>query len=225
MEAYMKAQITNIIQFGRVRRRSIGRRPSKYNGNIGSALGKGLSDMVMQSLTAQFAEPTNERGLRDRALFLTMTRTALRAAEVVSLRWSNLIQLPEGPSAFRVRVKGGRTHLVIPGDEAIAAVRAYHVAARIISDGLFHSLPNRALSGVRSILSTRGLQKIVNRWSVRTGTGKPVHPHAMRHTAVQKAFDLAGSIAAQKLAGHSSPVVTARHYTRPYFDGSIILSW
>ncbi|MBE7438162.1 MAG: tyrosine-type recombinase/integrase [Spirochaetales bacterium] len=154
-----------------------------------------------------------------------MSKTALRAAEVVSLRWSSAIELPEGDQAFQVRTKGGKIHIVLPGPEALAAMRAYSVLAAPNSDHVFHSLPNRAGAGSRTVLSTRGLQKIVAGWQVKTGTGRSVHPHALRHTAIQKAFDLAGGMAAQKLAGHSSALVTSRFYTRPYYDASAILSW
>ncbi|MBE8355692.1 site-specific recombinase, partial [Leptospira interrogans serovar Pomona] len=34
-----------------------------------------------------------------------------------------------------------------------------------------------------------------------------------------------GSIAAQKVLGHSTPVTTSKFYTKPYFDGSKFLTW
>lgn len=197
----------------------------RRGGSTGDFVGKGVSDADMRALTGHFAAPTDEAGLRNRALFLIMSRTGLRAAEVVSLRWSALVTLPEGLQGFRVRVKGGKDHIVVPGPEAIAAAREYHLKAAIVSDFLFYSLPLRNRSGERNILTTRGLQKVVNGWGVKTGQGRLIHPHSLRHTAVQKAFDLGGTLAAQKLAGHSSPAVTGKHYTRPYHDCSTLLTW
>jgi integrase/recombinase XerC len=60
---------------------------------------------------------------------------------------------------------------------------------------------------------------------VKTGKRKLASCHSLRHTAGQKVFDAKGSIAAQKLLGHSSPVTTALFYTKPYYDATDSLNW
>jgi len=205
----------------------------------GAAFGRGISHMDMEKLEDTFAQPRNEREFRDRALFFMMSRTGLRAREVLSLKWSSMIRTPESLVVFSYTKKGGKTAYTVPGDEALAAVREYHVSASIESEFFFLSLPNRARGGQRSRLTVRSLERLVSEWGERlnirigrarthTRTGLPVfslHPHSFRHTAVQRVFDTMGSMAAMKLASHSSMLTTSRHYTKPYFDGSSILRW
>ncbi|MBL8020740.1 MAG: tyrosine-type recombinase/integrase [Leptospirales bacterium] len=191
----------------------------------GMMLGRGITHDVVQSLNNKFQSPETEREFRDRAIFVFLTRTALRAHELVSLKWSAMIQTPEGDEVFQYRKKGGRDAFTAPGKKAIRAVREYHDAFGIQSDFLFVSLPGRNLRE-RHGLSTRSLQKIVNTWNVKTSAGKMIHPHALRHTAAQRAFDKAGSLAAQKLCGHSSPAITSAFYTRPYLSNvEELLDW
>lgn len=187
--------------------------------------GKGLTDSDMAELTARFADPSTEAEHRDRALFLVMSSTGLRAAEVLRLKWSDAVKTPEGKEGFWYVRKGGRTLLTIPSPQALEAVRAYHAAAGIEADRFFHSLPNRAKANERTPLTTRSLQRIVNAWNVTTASRRKVHPHALRHTVLQRVHDREGSIAAQMKGGHSSMVTTSRHYVRPYHDGTQHLDW
>ena len=186
-----------------------------------SMVGKGLTDRTMRTLMERFASPSTEKEFRDRALLYVMAATALRAAEVVQLRWSQSFRSPEGLRVFTFRKKGGKTGYCVPGGRALAAVRAYQRVARTRSDEFFLCLPNNIQD--RNPLSARGLRYIIRAWDVPTASGRTIHCHALRHTAAQMAFDKGGSIAAQLLCGHSSPHTTARYYMRPYIDASGLL--
>lgn len=183
-----------------------------------SMVGKGLTDRTLRTLMERFARPLTEKEFRDRALFHVMVATALRAAEVVQLRWSQSFRSPEGLRVFTFRKKGGKTGYCVPGGRALAAVRAYQRMARVRSDEFFLCLPGNIQD--RKPLSARGLRYIIRAWDVQTAAGRTIHCHALRHTAAQMAFDKGGSIAAQLLCGHSSPDTTARYYMRPYIDAS-----
>ena len=139
---------------------------SKRSKSQESYIGKGLDDATMHSLASAFSNPADERDFRNRALFLLMSKTALRASEVVSLSWSNLITLPEGIQAFRVVAKGAKCHIVVPGAEAIIGLREYNEKIGNSSDHIFYSLPLRSMEGLRTKLSARGLQKN-NQWMGR----------------------------------------------------------
>ncbi|TGK17591.1 tyrosine-type recombinase/integrase, partial [Leptospira kmetyi] len=89
-------------------------------------------------------------------------------------------------------------------------------------DYFFQTLPKRNQT-IRSPLSKRGLQFIVSSWNVKTCQGRNVHCHALRHTVGIRLLSEVGSIAAQKVLGHSSPITTSKFYTLPYFDGSEFL--
>ncbi|MBI40622.1 MAG: hypothetical protein CMF59_13565 [Leptospiraceae bacterium] len=188
-------------------------------------LGKGLSDGTVRQLMKQFSAPKDERGYRDRAILWIALHSGLRAHELTQLRWSDAVESPEGETLFRVRCKGGRIGYCLLGERVLEIVREYNYYYGDEADTLLLTLPNRALGGKRGPLSTRGLQKIIQSWGVETCSGRPIHPHALRHTAIQKAFDNGGSIFAQKLAGHSNPTTTSRFYTRPYVDPTDLLNW
>ncbi len=215
------AQKSNVIPITRARSRG-GNRGDGGNSRIGIMVGKGLSDLAMSLLEARFANPACEADYRNRALLFVMRETALRAAELLQLdRADSFEEVVDGEPGrvFRVRLKGGDTDGVFVSDATLAVVQEYHAFAGINSGHLFHSLSLRNLRGARSLLTTRGLQKIIRSWSVETLAGRLVHPHALRHTAIQKANDREGSLYAQKIARHRSAETTGRHYLKPYVNG------
>tara|TARA_B100001939_G_scaffold344780_1_gene359945 strand:- start:2256 stop:2978 length:723 start_codon:yes stop_codon:yes gene_type:complete len=205
----------------------------------GIMLGRGITDADMRKLENHFQNPQTEKEHRDRALYLILSRTALRAREIVSLRLSDAVTLPDGKTAFPVRRKGGRIVPAIPGDTALAALREYHATLDFSPEEFFLTLPNRARKGMRRPLDVRSLERIVERWgkelNIHTGrdrrntqTGErtcKLHPHAFRHTALQRLFSLVGAEAARKVGGHTSTRTLERFYTATYFDASDHLDW
>ncbi|MGJ4747302.1 tyrosine-type recombinase/integrase [Leptospira sp. SA-E8] len=186
--------------------------------------GKGLTDQTMKSLYNRFSKPKTEEDHRNRALFSILSKTGLRAKEVVSLRFSNLVKAPTGETLITFTRKGGKLGFAVLPEESLKTIREYHSAFEIQSDMFFLSRPKRNQTA-RTALTTRSLQRIVSSWDVTTCQGKKIHPHALRHTVGQKMLDKAGSIAAQKVLGHSSPITTAKFYTKPFVDGSEYLKW
>jgi len=193
--------------------------------SAGSMFGKGLSDRAMKKLSKKFGKPVSETDFRNRALFLVMSSTGLRAKEILSLKFTDKIESPEGDILFRYLRKGGNLAFAVISGEALGSVKKYHETFGIESDHFFVTLPVNRTKGRRMPMTTRQLGRIVNGWNVTTGTGRPVHPHAFRHTVGQKMFDVYGSMAAQKKLGHTSPVITSKYYTRPYYDGTDVLKW
>jgi len=203
----------------------IPRTADAHFGSGESMFGKGVGEREMAELALKFSSPKTERDYRNRALFLVMSRTGLRAKEIVGLTFSNMVRTPEGEAVFCYEKKGGKIGYTMPGEEALQAVREYHEFTGVRSDYFFFSLPNRSMGGQRTPITTTSLRRIVQTWDVRTGRGRLIHPHALRHSVGQRVMDAAGSIAAQKVLGHSSPVTTARFYTRPVYDGLRYLQW
>lgn len=191
----------------------------------GYAMAKNISDSQMSELAAKFAYPKTERDYRNRAIFMVLSQTAMRASEICRLKLSNIIELDNGKPAFQFyRKKNKDLHIVPISEELLDAIEAYHNFAGIKSDHIFWSLPN-FLKEKRTRIVERTFQRIVNSWNVKTGKRKLASCHSFRHTAGQKVFDKYGSIAAQKVLGHRSPVTTALFYTKPYFDASKSLNW
>lgn len=189
-----------------------------------SKFGKGLIDAEMKRLKLLFSKPRTEAEWRNKAAFLLMSTTGLRASEVVNLRFSNRIQLTDGSTGFHYRRKGGKSYVAIPSTEALRAIAEYHKRFGIQSEYLLNTLVSNALPK-RQKMTTRTLQRIIDSWQAKRADGSKASPHSFRHTVGQKTFLAAGSIAAQKILGHSSPIVTSKFYTQPYFDGSKILKW
>ncbi|MCR1795583.1 tyrosine-type recombinase/integrase [Leptospira sp. id769339] len=215
-----RSNVVNIIEFRSRRRMG----PKNSDPESGVMLGKGLTDQTMIELIRRFSEPITERDFRNRALLSLMSKTGLRAKEIVSLKFSHLFQAPSGEMLISYTKKGGRTGISVISEETLEFIREYHSFIGESHDFFFLSLPSRN-QAARCNLSTRGLQLIVNSWKVRTCSGRLVHPHALRHTTGAKLLETSGSIAAQKVLGHSTPVTTSKYYTKPYFDGSKYLTW
>ncbi|TGK19039.1 tyrosine-type recombinase/integrase [Leptospira stimsonii] len=220
----MNSNTAKILSFESIkkknRKNASGSPPSSSNG-----FAKGLSKQTMNTLLKRFSDPLNEESFRNRAIFLFMSQTGLRAKEVVNSRFSNLLEGPSGETLLKYIKKGGGVGYSVLSSELIAEIRAYHFRFEIKSDFFFQSLPKRHQSH-RSPLSKRGLQFVVSSWRVKTCQGRNIHCHALRHTVGIKLLAEAGSIAAQKVLGHSSPVTTSKFYTQPFYDGSRHLkSW
>jgi integrase/recombinase XerC len=188
-------------------------------------MAKNISDAQMTELAQKFANPRTERAYRDRAIFTVFSQTAMRASEICKLKFSNIIELDNSKPAFRFfRTKNKDWHIVPITERMIDILEEYHKFAGIKSDHIFWSLPN-PLKNKRTRIVERTFQRIVNSWNVKTGKRKLASCHSLRHTAGQRVFDQMGSVAAQKILGHRSPVTTAQFYTKPYFDATKNLNW
>ncbi|WP_100788199.1 tyrosine-type recombinase/integrase [Leptospira adleri] len=103
--------------------------------------------------------------------------------------------------------------------DLLKVIKEYHSEFQIKSDYFFHTLIKRNQEN-KSPLSKRGLQFIISGWDVKKCQGRNIHCHALRHTVGIRLLAEAGSIATQKVLGHSSPVTTSKFYIQPFYDGS-----
>nr|WP_017853616.1 tyrosine-type recombinase/integrase [Leptospira interrogans] len=219
----MSAQTTKILKF-EPRKNKLGK-GSKNPPTDSTAFTKGLSKDTMQGLTKRFANPTTEEEYRNRALFFFMSTTGLRAKEIVSSKFSNLLEAPSGEILLRYIKKGGKFGYAVIHKDFLKIIREYHSKFQISSDYFFQTLTKRNQEN-RNPLSKRGLQFIISGWGVKTCEGRNIHCHAFRHTVGIRLLAEAGSIAVQKVLGHSSPITSSKFYTAPYYDGSKYLrSW
>ncbi|MDI7230081.1 tyrosine-type recombinase/integrase [Leptospira santarosai] len=189
-----------------------------------SFFGKGLSDETMMELSKRFSNPISEMEHRNRCLFLVMSTTGMRAKEVISLRFSKILKSPSDETLVSYIRKGGKLSYSVISDKVLNSLKAYHSLFDSNSDYFFLSCPGRNRAPRRP-LSTRGLQKIVNSWSVKTCLGKTIHPHSVRHTVAQKLMDTGGGHFCSRILNHSSPSITSKFYLRPYADPSRYLNW
>ncbi|UZN08735.1 site-specific integrase [Leptospira santarosai] len=199
------------------------RRDRDKRNSVETSIFKGLTDESVRTLIERFSSPKTEAEYRNRALLSLMLMTGMRAAEIVSLRFSKLLKAPTNETIISYIKKGGRVAYSVLPDETLNFIREYHAHINIESDYFFLSMPMRNQNN-RSNLRTRGLQKIVNSWGEKTCAGKLIHPHSIRHTSCTKMLEKAGTLAAQRLLNHTSLSSTIK-YTKQYIDGSKYLTW
>ncbi|PJZ23951.1 recombinase XerC [Leptospira hartskeerlii] len=214
---------SKIIHLDSVRKKS--RKPPRFPDQEGSAFGKGLSDQTMKELANRFSVPESELDYRNRAIFTLMSKTGMRAKEVISLKFSNILKSPDEEILIKYRKKGGKIAYSVLSEDILFSIKEYHTKFGIISDFFFHSRPRKNQT-IRKPLSKRGLQFIIESWGVHTLQGRRIHAHAIRHSVGQRLMEKAGSIAVQKVLNHSSPVISSKYYLKPFLSSATdLLTW
>lgn len=143
---------------------------------------------------------------RDRAILELMYSAGLRAAEVVSLR---LTDLDFHHRTARVIGKGSKERVVLFGETARRMMEDYIRTERSStpeSITLFTNPSGRALT-------TRTVQNIVKRWAAGAGLPPTVSPHTLRHSFATHLLDGGADLkSVQQLLGHES-LATTQIYT------------
>nr|WP_032073081.1 tyrosine-type recombinase/integrase [Leptospira interrogans]AGZ84942.1 site-specific recombinase/integrase [Leptospira interrogans serovar Canicola] len=219
----MSMRTAKILKFERLKKR-LGK-DSKSSPSDSTAFTKGLSKETMKGLMKRFSHPTTEEAYRNRALFFFMSTTGLQAKEIVGSKFRNLLEAPSGEILLRYIKKGGKLGYAVIHKDLLKTIREYHSKFQISSDHFFHTLIKRN-QGIRNPLSKRGLQFIISGWNVKTCEGKKFIVMHHQHTVGIRLLAEAGSIAVQKVLGHSSPITSNKFYTAPLYDASKYLcSW
>jgi len=140
--------------------------------------------------------PSQEGKKRDQAILEILYGTGLRVSELVGLVWEN-IDLDEG--FLKVKGKGSKERIVPLGQMAQKALL-----------GLEPEKLKR--KGFVFTITSRTVQRIVKKWSLKAGVMKRTTPHTLRHSyathLLEEGADLRGI---QELLGHSSLSTTQRY--------------
>jgi integrase/recombinase XerC len=183
-----------------------------------------LPSVLWEEEMAGFAELPNTAGIlwpaRDKALIMTMYSAGLRISELVSLTMEKVTGSLEGA---RIIGKGGKERYVFFSDEGRAALIEYlpERAARIRMAGL-----KSAGSGGPLFISRRGrpisvpgVRWIIARYAERSGLGKNIHPHSLRHSFATHLVNSGCDVRiVQEMLGHSS-LSTTQRYTHVSIEG------
>lgn len=140
-------------------------------------------------------------GLRDRAILEVLYSAGLRVSELVGVNDSD-IDMDSG--TVKVVGKGNRERLAPIGKHACAALSAW-IDVRGVASATFTNY----LGGQ---LSTRSVQKLVDKYAEKAGLGK-MSPHDLRHSMATHLLDHGADIrAVQEMLGHAS-ITSTQIYT------------
>lgn len=157
-------------------------------------------------------------GLRDRAILEVLFSTGLRVSELVSL---NRDQIDTKTREFGVIGKGRKARVVFLSPEAVKWVEQYLVTRTDKYDPVFISLHRQntpAMDSESRRLTTRSVQRILEKYVKSAKLPVKITPHGLRHTF---ATDLlqhgAGLRDVQEMLGHKNIATTQiyTHVTRP----------
>ena len=179
----------------------LGIRPPKKDKRLPKALSP---DEIIQLLET---EETDEKGIRDQAMFELCYSSGLRLSELTSVTMKEL-DLIDG--TIRVTGKGNKTRIVPVGQKATIAIRRWIKVRenlnKPISDLLFPNKNNQPLS-------SRTIQYRLTQWTKKQGLGQNVHPHMLRHSFASHLLQSSGDLrAVQEMLGHAS-ISTTQVYT------------
>jgi integrase/recombinase XerC len=151
--------------------------------------------------------------LRDLAIAELLYSSGLRLSE---LRAVNLEDIDRSQRLLMVTGKGQKTRSVPVGRAALAAIAAYlpgrpEPTSEDAQRALFLSARGRRIS-------TRAVQTRLQELSRRSGLGRDVHPHMLRHSFASHLLESSGDLrAVQELLGHSD-IATTQIYTHLDFQ-------
>jgi integrase/recombinase XerC len=150
--------------------------------------------------------------LRDKAMFELFYSSGLRLSELTGL---DLGDVNPDDATVRVTGKGAKTRIVPVGRYALKALEAWLAARQpLATEGQKAYFVNRR--GGR--LSARSVQARLERWAMKQGLGRRIHPHALRHSFASHVLQSSGDLrAVQEMLGHAS-ISTTQVYTQLDFQ-------
>lgn len=155
----------------------------------------------------------SEKGLRDRAIIELLFSSGLRVSELANL---NRDHVNTKRREFMVRGKGQKDRPVFIGEAAALRVEDYLSARLDNLPPLFLSYSRNNVattSGGYRRLTTRSIQRIINKYARLAGITKHVSPHTMRHSfATDLLMNGADLRSVQSMLGHSN-ISTTQVYT------------
>lgn len=150
--------------------------------------------------------------LRDKAILETLFSTGLRVSELAGLKRE---QFKSEREEITVRGKGSKPRAVFLSNQARFWIKKYLDARGDVSPYLFisHDPAGKKRDSLEQGLTSRSIQRIVEKWAKAAGITKEITPHTLRHSfATDLLANGADLRSVQELLGHSS-VTTTQIYT------------
>jgi len=151
-------------------------------------------------------------GLRNRAMLELFYSCGLRLSELAGL---NLSDIDFNQMLVKVRGKGRKERIVPAGAPALQSLRDYLEKAAELRKGgntdVFKTPLFLNANGER--ITTRSIARIVNELTEKSGIGRKISPHALRHSFATHLLNAGADLRSiQELLGHES-LSTTQKYT------------
>jgi integrase/recombinase XerC len=160
-------------------------------------------------LLSQVGGDTALQGLRDRAILELFYSAGLRLSELAGL---NLKSLDVSKGLVRVWGKGAKERLAFLGQPARTAMEAYLPERERFLQKKFMTETALFLNKLGTRLSSRGVARVVGRWSRLAGLSGNLTPHGLRHSFATHLLEGQADLrAVQELLGHASISSTQRY--------------
>ncbi|HZP44014.1 MAG TPA: tyrosine recombinase XerC [Candidatus Binataceae bacterium] len=149
---------------------------------------------------------TTAAGLRDRAILEVLYSTGIRVSELTALCWRD-VDTELGMVMVRAG-KGNKDRLIPIGEPALDALMAWRAAMPVA-----WSLDGPVITNLRGgRLTSRSVQKIVERRLRSSGLDVALSPHGLRHSFATHLLNAGADLRAiQEMLGHSSLATTQRY--------------
>ena len=167
-------------------------------------------DEIFTLLDASF--PPDARGDRDRAMLELFYSAGIRVGELTAL---NIGDVDCTARLVKVQGKGRKERIVPMGMHAVTAIESYLGSRGVpagVSGGRFREAP-LFLNRAGSRLTARSVARILDGYCGKSGLGRKISPHVLRHSFATHLMDAGADLRAiQELLGHES-LSTTQKYT------------
>lgn len=173
--------------------------------------GRALESAEIAALLAACRADTSITGIRDEAIIALLYNAGLRRSELVALTWDDYVEQEQ-----RVTIrqgKGRKARTVYVSKDTARALNNWRKASAVQRGAMFRAI-SKAKRVLERPLSDQAIWYILDRRAAQAGL-PPVRPHDMRRTTISTLLDRGVDLATvQRIAGHASPLTTARYDRR-----------
>ena len=167
-------------------------------------------DETLQLLNTQADHSIS--GLRDHAMLELFYSSGLRLSELAGL---NVTDFDFDQTLVKLRGKGKKERIVPVGKPALQAIKDYIKKTAEVRKKYEHNIFKNPLflnaRGER--ITARSIARIVDEITVKSGIGRKISPHALRHTFATHLLNAGADLRSiQELLGHES-LSTTQKYT------------
>ncbi len=177
-------------------------------------------DLRGLTLTEQEVKAMAEKAmsLRDELIVRLLFYTGIRLGELRQLRDGDLMELPQGGVALKVRGKTGER--LVPVPPAINKLITTWLRKRPKTAGgwLFPTVRKNRVGEYQPV-AARTVESVVHDLAAEAGIAKRVHPHLFRHSFATWWLNKGGNpVDLQRILGHGSMEMIAKWYSHQTDD-------